>query len=128
MPNSIEETQILADQILTDNISNINTRQTAYYSGYGVYFQGLDIAIPYPTNGELSIPDFGRTPTDQVSTWNPVDFPAYVPASLSIDVYNGEVIGYVCVLSFIYTDKLYQKRVGFDGTLYLSHDWLELDI
>lgn len=116
----ISKSNIIFDAQKDDMVS----RQNAYFESNGVYFQGLDIVLPYPDDGEELAPNnLSSKPTDQADGWTASDFPPIVPSSLRIDVYDGSMVGYICTLSFRYSGDLWQRKVGFADCEKLSKDW-----
>ena len=123
MPMSLEETKAAAEAMYDIHEDEVVARQAAYFAAYGEYFQGLQICDPLPSDGNLMTPNFLHQPTDQEATWTPDDFPNDVPASLKIDAYGGDIVGYVSTISFTYNGDLLAKRYGYDGASYMAHDW-----
>ena len=125
---TLQQTKNLSDVIYTARESGMIDRQDAYILTHdGKYFQGLDTNDPLPANGNEMAPNFLHQPTDQVATWTPADFPPNVPSSLRIDVYTGNVAGWVATLSFTYGGLLWQKAHGYGDVTSLSHDWLSYE-
>jgi len=126
MAMSLPATKAKADGIYNAQEVALTQRQAAYELSHGRYFQGLDTHSVLPADGNETAADFAHKPTDQEETWTPSDFPAISPASLKIDVYGGELVGYVATLSFVYGGVLWQKAHGYGDFTHLDHDWQEV--
>lgn len=117
---------------LTQQLPTFETKQAAYLSTNGRYFQGLPTHASLPAHTDTATPmpvatQLASRPTDQSEDWLTF-LPAWegrpMPAMVRSDVYNGpQGKGYVLTLAVTYNGVQYRRAVHVGPEPSRGHDW-----
>jgi hypothetical protein len=110
---------------------HVQTREAAFLSGRGRYFQGLRTPVLTPVDGGERVPDSTRKPTDQAQSWADAGFslPATMPMSLEIHTYDGPGgKGYVAVVEVEFNGRIWRRAQQHGAETWRSHGWRQLPV
>lgn len=88
---AVRDVQIAAEAFVPGFLAELATKQAAYLTRTGRYWQGLISHAIRPAEGVPLAPDRTRRPTDQVETWlgEGYTLPALMAFAVSVHTYSG---------------------------------------
>lgn len=127
--------------ILNDLVTQLSTKQETYKTEdladplvgtrkRGKYFQGLRVHDILPSEGNETVPDRSKKPTDQIESWEDagITLPSTMPLSVRVDVYNGlQGWGFVVIGELEVGNKVWRRAINVGPESYRNTDgWIKI--
>lgn len=122
---TLAETQQAIDTEFVGFEALMNSRQAAFFAGYGRYFQGLPLTSGVPADGErLPIDQGGAMPTDQPVPWPVEELPPTLPAQIAINVYESSAgHGYTVLMRHMWAGTTWRRTIDYSPTGTINGVW-----
>lgn len=107
--------------------SNLQSKQSTYFTANNRYWQGISSPTPSPADGASPARNFSLKPTDQSADWDDfgTDAAATGVIAIGVDVYeNKDGFGYIVFGQVISASDTYRRSENIEGTdTNATHDW-----